>query len=201
MIMFVFAFIFHLLLKDQDAFSTVPQAMVKTIVWMLGDLAYDDTFLTDDHRLYYPIMVNSLFVVFVTILGGFIANLVITQPANKLDNFRDKALFHRAASRTELFLKLDICFPFFRKYRTVGSYVDDESKKIDYSSFSKKLLMLDNKEIYQPEEADPVQLQLEELKKQFSSVQAQFLEQRDLREEVKDIKHQLNSIIKLIEQK
>ncbi|XP_066971700.1 transient receptor potential cation channel subfamily A member 1-like isoform X1 [Macrobrachium rosenbergii] len=194
MIIFVFAFTFHLLLRDQSAFSTVPQAMVKTIVWMLGDLAYDDTFLPEEQALYYPIMVNSLFVVFVTILGGFIANMVITQPANKLENFRDKALFHRAASRTKLFLKLDICFPFFRKRRTVGSFVDDESKNINF--LLKRIVMLDTKEEFRPDkEVSPLQLQLEEVNKQFAALQIQFQEQR---EEVKDLKHQINFLVKIL---
>ncbi|XP_068211652.1 transient receptor potential cation channel subfamily A member 1-like [Palaemon carinicauda] len=198
MIVFVFAFTFHLLLRDQSAFATVPQAMVKTIVWMLGDLGYDDTFLKEEEALYYPIMVNSIFVVFVTILGGFIANMVITQPANKLNNFRDKALFHRAASRTKLFLKLDICFPFFRKKRTVGSFVDNESKAINF--FMKRIVMLDNKNELMPEtEVSPLQLQLEENNKQFNAMQIQFQEQK---EEIRELRHQINFLVKtLIEQK
>ncbi|KAK7072495.1 hypothetical protein SK128_012149, partial [Halocaridina rubra] len=196
MIVFVFAFIFHLLLKNQEGFSTVPQAMVKAIVWMLGDLGYDDTFLDKEKVLYYPVMVNIFFVMFVTILGGFIANLVITQPANKLESFRDKASFHRAASRTQLFLKLDVCFPFFRKRRMAGKYIEDESRNLDSNYLTKKLLMLDAKEDIQPEEdSASLQVQLEELQKIFT----QFLAQHnEFREEIRDMKYQINTISKAL---
>lgn len=192
MLLFVFAFIFHLLLQDQAAFINVPQSMVKTIVWMLGDLGYDDTFLNDDHQLLYPKMVNLLFVVFVTIIGGFVANLVITQPSEKLNVFREKAAFYRAASRCMLFHKLDVCFPFFHKYRIRGTFIDEETKINGYNVLTKKLLMLDTKE----EEAQPVNplvLQLEEQNKQINTLLTLHVEQR---EEIRDLKQQINVIVK-----
>ncbi|XP_045606736.1 transient receptor potential cation channel subfamily A member 1 homolog isoform X2 [Procambarus clarkii] len=193
MLIFIFAFIFHLLLRDQTAFFTVPQAMVKTIVWMLGDLAYDDTFLNDDHQLVYPVMVNLLFVVFVTTIGGFIVNLVITQPSEKLDSFRDKAVFYRAASRCTLFLKLEICFPFFRKYRTRGTYVDEETEVNGYNVLTKKLLLLDSKEDAETEPTNPLQLQLENQHQQINTLLTLHMEQR---EEIRDLKHTLNLMAK-----
>lgn len=194
MLVFVFAFIFHLLLKDQAAFLTVPQSMVKTIVWMLGDLGYDDTFLNEDHKLVYPVMVNCLFVVFVTTIGGFIVNLVIAQPSEKLDDFRDKAATYRAVCRCKMVLRLDICFPFFQKYRTIRIFVDKENKKIDYSVLPRKLLMLDNKlEEAQPQ--NPFQVQLEEQSKQIATLLTLHVEQR---EEIRDLKHLVNAITKAL---
>ncbi|XP_042868459.1 transient receptor potential cation channel subfamily A member 1 homolog isoform X2 [Penaeus japonicus] len=190
MLVFVFAFIFHLLLQDHNAFSNVPQALVKTIVWMLGDLAYDDTFLAEDNSLFYPVMVNSLFVVFVTIIGGFIVNLIITQPSNKLDDFREKASFHLDANRVALFLHLDICFPFFKKMRTTQFFVDNIKDK-NHNFFMRKLLMLDVKE-EAPEAPSPLQIQLEEQGKHISILLNLQMEQR---EEIQELKHQLKILV------
>lgn len=190
MLVFIFAFIFHLLLQDQDAFFTVPQAMVKTIVWMLGDLAYDDTFLADKSTLLYPVMVNILFVVFVTVIGGFIVNLIITQPSNKLDDFREKASFHLAANRVALFLRLDICFPFFKKMRMTRFFIDN-IKDQHHNFLIKKLLMLDTKE-EAPEAPTPLQVQLEEQSKQISMLLNLQMEQK---EEIQELKHQLKILV------
>lgn len=190
MLVFVFAFIFHLLLQDQDAFFTVPQAMVKTIVWMLGDLAYDDTFLAEKNTLLYPVMVNILFVVFVTVIGGFIVNLIITQPSNKLDDFREKASFHLAANRVALFLRLDICFPFFKKMRMTQFFVDDIKDK-HHNFLTRKLLMLDMKE-EAPEAPTPIEVQLEEQRKHISMLLNLQMEQK---EEIQELKHQLKILV------
>lgn len=194
MLVFMFAFIFHLLLRDQAAFITVPQAMVKTIVWMLGDLAYDDTFLSEEDNLLYPVMVNCLFVVFVTTIGGFIVNLVIAQPSEKLDDFREKAAIYRAVSRCRLFLRLDICFPFFWKYKTKGTFVEEVTKRNGYSILPRKLLMLDNK-LEEVEPPNPFQVQLEEQNKQIATLLTLHMEQR---EELRDLKHLLNAITKTL---
>ncbi|KAG7171626.1 Transient receptor potential cation channel subfamily A member 1-like 5 [Homarus americanus] len=190
MLVFIFAFIFHLLLRDQAAFHTVPQAMVKTIVWMLGDLAYDDTFL-NDVPLVYPVMVNILFVLFVTTIGGFIVNLVVAQPSEKLNSFRDKAAFHRAASRCRLFLKLEVCFPFFRKFRTRRFFVGEETTSNGSIFLTKKLLRLDN-EVKEAEPENSLQLQLLEQNKQMTAML------NLQKEEIHDLKQQLNIITKYL---
>lgn len=190
MLLFVFAFSFHLLLGDQVAFKRVPQALVKTVVWMIGDLGYDDTFLNDDYKLLYPIMVNILFVVFVTTIGGFIVNLIITQPTDKLDRFRDSAAFHQAASKCKLFLKYDVCFQTYSRYKKVIILTDKDYK--DFNFIIKKLLMIDaEKELAAP--PDPIQLKLEELSKQILDLLNHHIDQR---EEIREIKHQLKQVLK-----
>ena len=188
----LFAFIFHLLLADQSAFLTMPQAMVKTIVWLLGDLGYDDTFLNPDHPLVYPATANFLFVVFVTTISGFIVNLFVTQPSEKLEDFRKRTAFHNAASQSRLMLQLDVCFPYFRKQRTRITVTNNENEKNHSNILSKILLKFDTAE----EEAkleDPLLKKLEEQNCQISHLLRLHTEHK---EEMRDLKNQLHYVIR-----
>lgn len=80
---------------------------------MLGDLGYDDTFL--ESPIKYPVMTNIIFLLLVTCISGFIINLVIAQPADYMDKFRERAVYHKLATRINLFIKLDFVFEFCRR--------------------------------------------------------------------------------------
>ncbi|KAK8398591.1 hypothetical protein O3P69_004023 [Scylla paramamosain] len=188
----LFAFIFYLLLSDQSAFSTMPQAMVKTIVWLLGDLGYDDTFLNPSHELVYPATANFLFVVFVTTISGFIVNLFVTQPSEKLEDFRKRTAFHNAASQSRLVLQLDVCFPYFRKQRTRITVTSTESEKSHSNILAKILLKFYTAEEEEKVE-DPLLKKLEEQHCQISQLLSLHMEQK---EDIRDLKHQLNYIIR-----
>lgn len=188
----LFAYIFHLLLSDQSAFISMPQAMVKTIVWLLGDLAYDDTFLNLDHPLVYPTLANFLFVMFVTTISGFIVNLVITQPSEKLEDFRKRTAFHNAVSQSRLVLQLDVCFPYFQKQRTRTTVTNTEHEKSNSNILSKILLKL-----YTADQGtvveDPLLKKLEEQHQQIAHLVNLHIEHK---EEIRDLKHQLNYIMR-----
>lgn len=186
----LFAYIFHLVLLDQSAFISMPQAMVKIIVWLLGDLAYDDTFLNLDQPLVYPALANFLFVMFVTTISGFIVNLFITQPSEKLENFRRRTAFHNAASQSKLVFQLDVCFPYFRKQRT--RITTSESEKSDSKILSKVLLKFYTAE-EEAEPDDPLLKKLEEQQHQIAQLLNLHVEHK---EEIRDLKHQLNYIMR-----
>lgn len=188
----LFAFIFHLLLADQSAFLNMPQAMVKTIVWLLGDLAYDDTFLEPDHPLVYPATANFLFVVFVTTISGFIVNLFITQPSEKLEDFRKRTAFHTAASQSRLVLQLDVCFPYFRKQRTRFT-VTNTGSEMSHSKILAKILLkfYTADEVAKPK--DPLVKMLEEQQHQIAQLLSLHMEHK---EEIRDLKHQLNHLMR-----
>lgn len=188
----LFAYIFHLVLSDQSAFINMPQAMVKIIVWLLGDLAYDDTFLNSDHPLVYPALANFLFVMFVTTISGFIVNLFITQPSEKLEDFRKRTAFHNVASQSRLVFQLDVCFPCFRKQRTKITDTTTENEKSNSKILSKILL----KFYTAKEEAeldDPLLKKLEEQHQQIAQLLNLHVEHK---EEMRDLKHQLNYIMR-----
>lgn len=119
MVISLFALIFYLLLRDQPAFKTMPQSVVKTVVWLLGDLGYDDTFLNEP--LAYPVLVNALFLVFVCNVAVFIVTLIRTPSSDEKE-----ILLYRKAGRVELILNLDVCYPWFRRDHAVGKYCEKE---------------------------------------------------------------------------
>lgn len=92
---------------------SVPQAIVKTVVWMLGDLGYNETFI--DEQLDYPYLVNCLFLVFLFTIGAFIITLLKSPSTDK-----NKVTFYRMARKVQMFFHFDICFPKFRKSYAVG---------------------------------------------------------------------------------
>ncbi|KAK4301591.1 hypothetical protein Pmani_026369 [Petrolisthes manimaculis] len=100
----VFAFAFHVLLPSQAAFATFPRAIVKTVVWLRGDLAYDDTFL--NQSLDYPIMANILFLIFSCVVGVFILTLLKSPSTDKKE-----LRVYQKVSRAHLILMFDMCFP------------------------------------------------------------------------------------------
>ncbi|XP_071538837.1 transient receptor potential cation channel subfamily A member 1 homolog [Panulirus ornatus] len=119
MVISLFALIFHLLLQDQPAFKTVPQSVVKTVVWLLGDLGYDDTFLTES--LSYPVLANILFLVFVCTVAIFIVTLI---RAPSLDE--KEIQLYRKAVQAELILNFDVCYPWCRRAYSVGKYCNKD---------------------------------------------------------------------------
>ncbi|XP_069183399.1 transient receptor potential cation channel subfamily A member 1 homolog [Procambarus clarkii] len=115
MVILLFALIFHLLLQDNSAFKSIPQSFVKTVVWMLGDLGYDDTFITEP--LSYPVLVNVLFFVFICTVWTIIFTLMKAPSSNE----KEVELFKKAALANYLLI-LDVCFPWFKRKYAVGMY-------------------------------------------------------------------------------
>ncbi|KAG0721726.1 Transient receptor potential cation channel subfamily A member 1 [Chionoecetes opilio] len=107
MMVFVFSFAFHLLLGDQVSFHSVPLSMVQVVVWMIGDLNYNDNFL--NARLDYPLLSISLFLLFVCTVGAFFITLLKTPSTNK-----KQLRYYKQTGRIYLLLKIDIRFPWVR---------------------------------------------------------------------------------------
>ena len=121
LILFIYAYIFYLLFKEQhSAFQNIWYSMIKSTVWVLGDLGYDDMFLDDSSPVIYPVMSNLIFLIFVTSISGFIINLIITQPAEHLDSFRNDAAYYKVSSRIQMMLKYDQLFHSFYRPKSVS---------------------------------------------------------------------------------
>ena len=113
-IILAFALSFHFLLMNQPSFQNMWYSLIKTLVWMLGDLGYDDTFINDD-AVKYPILANLLFVLFVTAIGWLVFNVSLTNQSDQLDSIRESATFHQADSVLKLHLFIDDCVPSCRR--------------------------------------------------------------------------------------
>ena len=101
-ILFTFGYAFHLLLGADGAFISLNQSFVKTLVWFLGDLGYDDTFIEKDPK--YPVLTNLIFVLFVSVIIGFITNMAISHPSER---YRTHAELGKYASCLDLFTTFD----------------------------------------------------------------------------------------------
>lgn len=121
MIVFIFSFAFHLLLCEQASFRSLPQAMVQVVVWMVGDLNYDDNFL--NANLDYPLLSNSLFLFFVCTVGAFFVTLLKTPSSSK-----KRLIYLKQTGRINLLLKIDISFPWCRLLCPAQRY--DEREEI-----------------------------------------------------------------------
>ncbi|XP_066962052.1 transient receptor potential cation channel subfamily A member 1 homolog [Macrobrachium rosenbergii] len=118
----IFAFIFHLLLLEKKAFVSVHQSIASTIVWMLLDLGYADTFV--ENELSYPILSNVIFFVFITTIGCLIVSLINKERTVKSRGKELDLGYRRLVIYTRLILRYDMCFPWFRKWCTVCEYTD-----------------------------------------------------------------------------
>lgn len=125
-LLFAFSYVFQLLLDDHDAFESRPKAMIKTIVWLLGDLNYDSTFV--EKLPFHPAMTMLMFVLFIIIMGGFIANLAVTLPSERLDEFRRDAKFFQKLTQSTLLMEIHACFPWFQQQELKSKTVKSESR-------------------------------------------------------------------------
>ncbi|CAL4065424.1 unnamed protein product, partial [Meganyctiphanes norvegica] len=153
----VFALVFNLLIYNNEAFVTWPQAFIKTITWMLGDLSYNDTFI--EETPHYQVFANIFFVIFIFTMAIFISNLVVTLPSNSFEDFSKKAEFHKLANCVKLFLTLDVCFPFLRRWYPLYQYIETQEDNKRYGS---RLLLVDT--IHKTSEVENTQDELEDLK-------------------------------------
>ena len=112
-IVLLYGTVFYLTLNPLKAFESLPQAMIKTTVWLLGDLAYDDTFL--EENLLYPWLSKIIFIVFATSVAAFIANLLISNPTRFIEEYSEFAEWNKYRLTAEMFLDFDICFPWIRR--------------------------------------------------------------------------------------
>uniref|UniRef100_A0A6A7G2P1 Transient receptor potential cation channel subfamily A member 1 homolog n=1 Tax=Hirondellea gigas TaxID=1518452 RepID=A0A6A7G2P1_9CRUS len=114
-IILAFAVSFHFLLGYNKAFSNLWYSLIKTLVWMLGDLGYDDMFLQEDSPPPFPVQSNIIFVVFVTIIGGLAFNIILKNPNDQLEDIRALAEFYQAEGALKVILLIDDCVPSFRR--------------------------------------------------------------------------------------
>ncbi|XP_068239124.1 transient receptor potential cation channel subfamily A member 1 homolog isoform X2 [Palaemon carinicauda] len=118
----IFAFIFHLLLLEKKAFESVHQSIASTIVWMLVDLGYTDTFV--DTQLSYPILSNIIFFLFITTIGCLIVSLINKERIVKSKGKELDLGYRRLVIYTRLIFRYDMCFPYFRRWFAVNKYTD-----------------------------------------------------------------------------
>ncbi|CAL4061279.1 unnamed protein product, partial [Meganyctiphanes norvegica] len=157
----VFALIFYLILFDHPAFSTWPQAAIKTVVWMLGDLGYDDVFI--ETFPYYRIISNIFFLLFLMTMAIFISNLAVNTSSDAIEEFRNRAKAHHVSNCVRLFFYYDICFPWFKR-RFILDVYEFSMKNDPTGADSKSAWLLVDTEKKKATETETLQKEVEELK-------------------------------------
>lgn len=185
--LFAFSYIFHLLLADQAAFESLSQAMMKMIVWLLGDLNYDDTFV--DSHLVHPNLARLMFVAFIFIMGGFIANLAIAQPSDRLDEFRKDAAFFQVAAQSTLILEIRACFPYIQKLIINLHQTNMSTENTLVDKLTRKIF----KSYIVNEKSTSKDSTLQSLEEQVATLVNLCSEQR---EELRDMKQQISVLLK-----
>lgn len=190
-LLFAFSYIFQLLLDDHEAFDSRPKAMVKMIVWLFGDLNYDSTFV--EKLPLHPVMTTLMFVAFIIIVFGFIANLAVTLPSERLDEFRRDAAFIQKLTQSTLLLEIQACFP-WSPCRKLNNKAD-ESKSTRIGALINKILhKIFSADIIQ-ESKKPKDNPLKDLEQQMATLVDMCREQG---REIKELRHQLNTLFKSI---
>ncbi|MPC24963.1 Transient receptor potential channel pyrexia [Portunus trituberculatus] len=190
-LLFAFSYIFQLLLDDHEAFDSRPKAMVKMIVWLFGDLNYDSTFV--EKPPLHPIMTTQMFVAFIIIMFGFIANLAVTLPSDRLEEFRKDAAFFQKLTQSTLLLEIQACFPW-----SLCQKLNDKDDKHK----SNRIITWINKTLQEIFSADIIQISkkrkdnpLQELEQQVATLVDMCREQG---KEVKELRQQLDILYKFM---
>ncbi|XP_063877858.1 serine/threonine-protein phosphatase 6 regulatory ankyrin repeat subunit B-like [Scylla paramamosain] len=191
LLLFAFSYIFQLLLDDYDAFQSRPLAMIKMIVWLFGDLNYESTFI-EKHPL-HPDMTMLMFVSFIIIMGGFIANLAVTLPSERLDEFRRDATFFQKLTQSTLLLEIQACFPWFQQQEFKNKA--DKSKSWMKNLIDKMLQKIFSANIIEETKKDNP---LEDLEQQVATLVDMCQEQG---REMKELRQQLILLFKLMAEK
>ena len=137
-IIFAFAITFRLLLHDTSAaFIHWYLSAIKTLVWMRGDLAFDDTFVGNDgsHNLMYPLQANLTFVFFIIFIVGYLFNLIIKSQTDDFQNIKNDYDFFKAKADLDVYFLMDDAIPYFRKRYATDIISCEENLDIWHKAF------------------------------------------------------------------
>ncbi|XP_075241022.1 transient receptor potential cation channel subfamily A member 1 homolog isoform X2 [Convolutriloba macropyga] len=111
---------FYTLLQNQNDFSTVVYAMIKTGVMMIGEFEYTDIFFGDpdtNPKGSWQVVTLLFFVVFAVIMSIITMNLLVGLAVDDIKAVQDTAVLQRMAMQVELALQVQHILPErFRKY-------------------------------------------------------------------------------------
>ncbi|CAJ0602435.1 unnamed protein product [Cylicocyclus nassatus] len=140
-VLFVVAFsiAFFVIMQNRPEFSTVPSAVLKTAVMMIGELEFTAIFHGDMHvhpeRLFGPELAYPLFLFFCVIMTILLMNLLVGLAVDDIKGVQDKAELKRLSMQVDLVLQVEASMPYIRKLTTRSHY----STQLGLVSWWKKL--------------------------------------------------------------
>ena len=181
-----FAIVFHLTMHNHGAFEDIPQAIAKTIVWLLGDLGYDATFVYEKNKLQYPYLSNILFITFATSVAAFIANLLISNPMKVIEEYTKKAQLHRYRLCINLIFSYDVCFPLLRRRFVRGKIKQRKNENKILHQLRKNFdLFQDEEDIPDNEKVDvlnkyqDIEIKIDKIEKLLENIQLQLTSNKE----------------------
>ncbi|CAJ0602464.1 unnamed protein product [Cylicocyclus nassatus] len=112
--------------EEVPEFSTVPSAVLKTAVMMIGELEFTAIFHGDMHvhpqRLFDPEIAYPLFLFFCVIMTILLMNLLVGLAVDDIKGVQDKAELKRLSMQVDLVLQVEASMPYFRKLTTRSYY-------------------------------------------------------------------------------
>ncbi|XP_059143881.1 transient receptor potential cation channel subfamily A member 1 homolog isoform X2 [Physella acuta] len=112
-----FALAFFTVLQNQVPFETVPKALVKTSVMLIGEFEFDGIFNEKHDPLIYPAASYIIFVFFLIIMSILIMNLLVGLAVDDIKAVQEQAALKRMAMQVELALDVERVLPDFIKRR------------------------------------------------------------------------------------
>ena len=111
-LLFIFAFSlgFFVLLSNQQYFSNLVFAIIKTLIMTSGEMEYDNLFFDNQHNyenlttVPYMNTTKALFVLFVIIMPIIIMNLLVGLAVDDIKSVQENAVLERIAMQVSIHL-------------------------------------------------------------------------------------------------
>ncbi|RDD38683.1 Transient receptor potential cation channel subfamily A member 1 [Trichoplax sp. H2] len=135
-----FSFVFIILAKTEDVFSTFPLTMVKVLVMMVGELDYNDTIVKaiSSGRISYPnnILLLLMFVIFIFLMPILLMNLMIGLAIGDIDKIQKNAILGRLAIQIDFLDDLERSLPTWLRKKLYSSSVVRRPHTFGYKLYS-----------------------------------------------------------------
>ncbi|XP_041097088.1 transient receptor potential cation channel subfamily A member 1-like [Polyodon spathula] len=110
-----FALVFYALMLEQETFATPARSIMQTFAMMLGDIGYQDNFLTPliENRLPFPFLTFSILCWFLLLMPILLINLLIGLAVGDIAEVQRNACLKRIAMQIDLHTNLEEKLPYW----------------------------------------------------------------------------------------
>ncbi|KHJ87944.1 hypothetical protein OESDEN_12268 [Oesophagostomum dentatum] len=139
-VLFIVAFsiAFFVIMQNRPEFSSVPSAVLKTTIMMIGELEFTAIFHGDmnshPERLFGPAIAYPLFLFFCVIMTILLMNLLVGLAVDDIKSIQEKAELKRLSMQVDLVLQVEASMPYIRKLTTRSGYVTMLGRKSCWKS-------------------------------------------------------------------
>ncbi|XP_076466512.1 transient receptor potential cation channel subfamily A member 1 homolog [Babylonia areolata] len=125
-----FALAFYTVLQDKVAFETVPKALIKTSVMMIGEFDFDSIFNEPTNQIKYDTVGYLVFVVFLIVMAILLMNLLVGLAVDDIKAVQEQAALKRMAMQVKLALDVERVIPDFIRRKAYAKWKTMKPNKI-----------------------------------------------------------------------